>query len=194
MCVAIICPTDTRPPLEVVQRCWMLNPDGGGIAYKNPHGKGIYFFKTQSLNEFKESIFNAPGPCVIHFRKTSVGNPELKLCHPFPIRKNNLFATEGTANSVLFQNGTIRPGSIFLKHRRHLDGIQFKPGWSDSATVARVLADLNKANRWETLSRLTPSRWVYFNRFAIKPFGKWHWKQGIYYSTLKWENGIETCV
>ena len=46
------------------------------------------------------------GEVVIHFRWASVGGVDGRLCHPFPVTPKANVSLSGTAESVLFHNGT----------------------------------------------------------------------------------------
>ena len=90
MCIILACESNRRPSEDVLQTCWLHNPDGAGIAY--PEGGGVRVEKgLMCYDEFVFAYAAMPYgvPCLIHFRIGTSGGtgPDTMaaLTHPFGV-------------------------------------------------------------------------------------------------------------
>ena len=90
MCIILACESNRRPSEDVLQTCWLYNPDGAGIAY--PEGGGVHVEKgLMSYDEFAFAYAAMPYdvPCLIHFRIGTSGGTDpatmAALTHPFGV-------------------------------------------------------------------------------------------------------------
>ena len=90
MCIILACESNRRPSEDVLQTCWLHNPDGAGIAY--PEGGVVRVDK--GLMTYEEFIFAYAAmpsdvPCLIHFRIGTSGGTDpatmAALTHPFGV-------------------------------------------------------------------------------------------------------------
>lgn len=100
-----------RPTVDMMEKAWNANDDGGGIAWIEPatdgDGNEVVWRKGLNLKEITELALVAPFPFVAHFRIASSGGVNKYLTHPFPIDNKASLALEGrTKGGVLFHNGT----------------------------------------------------------------------------------------
>lgn len=116
-----------------------------GLAYKK--GKKIAYKKgIFDVDEFQELIKKLPFPYALHFRTMTKGDKSPELCHPFPITANASLKLEGTADSVLFHNGTFAYWEDYLLYMSTVGGIQLPDTesgttdvWSDSRAIALLI-------------------------------------------------------
>jgi len=139
MCVIILCKTGRRPQKSVLETSAKNNPDGIGFAAFVDGG--VYFEKGIKMERLLELMDEHKGPCAIHFRKTTSGGTNNKLCHPFPIHEDVPLDLKGTVDSVLFHNGTFKE---WMEHLRiaalSLDDFTVPPDmWSDSRAIAKFV-------------------------------------------------------
>lgn len=142
MCV-ILSGTSQRPSHTELLAAEIQNPDGAGIAWVE--NKSVQFRKGLTADEIYSVLSTEVPPTsawVIHFRYATVGDPSAELCHPFPISPNCPEDLSGTADRVLFHNGTISGW------KERLDAFVFHPTfqgsvppgeWSDSRGTAYLL-------------------------------------------------------
>lgn len=90
MCIILACESDRRPSEDVLETCWLHNPDGAGIAC--PEGAGVHVEKgLMTYDEFLSAYAAMPSdvPCLIHFRIGTSGGTDpddmAALTHPFGV-------------------------------------------------------------------------------------------------------------
>jgi len=104
MCVILVCPPAVRPGAEILEACHRGNPHGAGVGWRQ-RGK-VHWMKNLDPDEVEQLIDQLEGEIVIHFRWASVGGVDPRLCHPFPVDAMAGTKLSGTANRLLFHNGT----------------------------------------------------------------------------------------
>lgn len=196
MCV-IITGTKTKPSLVELLAAEDQNPDGGGMAWCTP--QGVEFRKGLTAAEIHERLRALPRAArwVAHFRYATVGDPQVGLCHPFPVDRDTGLDAEGCVDRVLFHNGTVPDWMDRLKDIT-LDptlGVEVPEGeWSDSRAVAWLLA-LNGSTRPLTFIE---GKFVAMNRRGIRVYPQskagWSTQGGILYSNTYWRRRIPKVV
>ena len=155
MCLIIHKPYKKRIPSDVLHRAKEINPHGFGVTYLD-NGQ------TKRKLSYKgiDKMLNTDRPLVAHFRYATVGKVNLKNVHPFNVNNRTIIYSNGTVDG--FGNG----------HE------------SDIAHIAwRVLPKLRKMD-WKPFLELTPTRFciVDTKSLQVQRVGKWHQKDGVYYS------------
>lgn len=139
MCVIMLV-QDQRPSIRIVDQAFDKNGDGGGVAWREGHGKDavVRWKKGLDRDEMQEMARELPLPYVMHFRLRSVGDDRKALCHPFPVAKDSSTALEGsTKGYVFFHNGTWHKWDDFLLEAAMKTGIKIPVGkWSDTRAMA----------------------------------------------------------
>jgi len=196
MCV-IITGTNKKPNLIELLAAEDQNPDGGGMAWTTT--QGVRFRKGLTAEEIHEVLGSLPAKTrwVVHFRYATVGDPQVGLCHPFPIQRDTNLDSEGTVGRVLFHNGTVPDWKKKLKDIT-LDPsfeVDIPAGeWSDSRGVAWLLA-LNGSIR---PLNFIEGKFIVLNRRGIKVFPEhkmgWTEQGGILYSNTYWRRRIPRVV
>lgn len=179
MCV-ILCCEDSFPKYATLKQAQMMNSDGAGVAWlekgiiqfrKGTNAKGIW----QMINEGTIKL-----PCIIHFRIASVGSVLDTLTHPFPINKKVDLRLKGSANGVLFHNGTVFDfEGIMLRASMGKSVYIPKGDWSDSRALAWLCYNngikmMDKITGWNKIAILTKkgiekfgSGWVEFKNNQV---------------------------
>lgn len=103
MCIAFMC-NKGRPPQGVLEQAERENSDGIGVAW--PEGGKIFWEKGLDLEGLDLLLKKQKGPLAIHFRAASSGPKSPQMCHPFPINEGADLLLKGSAEKVLFHNGT----------------------------------------------------------------------------------------
>lgn len=181
MCVVLVCPEKVRPSLETLRECARANPHGGGIAWRKDNA--VEWIKTDDVEQIHKIALSLKGEIVIHFRIASVGEVCPELRHPFPVTKKAHLCDNGRTNAVLFQNGTWGGYSEALDFAQR-EGHKTPEGLMSDTRAAAFLVSIYGH---KFLSKLSPSRWVYFSAKETATFGQWYKRGGIYYSNLYWE-------
>lgn len=110
MCIILTCESFVRPEYDLVDTCFINNPDGAGLMWcedgRVQIAKG--FTDTQSLFEAIEST-PIESRLVIHMRIATSGGVDVGTCHPFPIceRLEALHAANVECDAALAHNGVI---------------------------------------------------------------------------------------
>ena len=155
MCLIIHKPYKKRIPSDVLHRAKEINPHVFGVTYLD-NGQ------TKRKLSYKgiDKMLNTDRPLVAHFRYATVGKINLNNVHPFNVN----------SRTVIYSNGTV-------------DG--FGNGHeSDIAHIAkRVLPKLRKLD-WKPFLELTDTRFciVDTKSLQVQRIGKWHLRNGVYYS------------
>ena len=182
MCVILVCPEGVRPSIETLMRCEEANPHGSGVAFRR--NGAVEWVKTNDLDEIHGLCHKLKGEIVIHFRVASVGAVCDELRHPFPITPRAQVDARGRCNAVLFQNGTWHGWREELASAKVMDGKTAPEGPMSDARAAAFLTALRGP---AFLSKLSPSRWVYFSARETARFGQWFKRGGILFSNLHWQ-------
>jgi hypothetical protein len=166
MCVILVCPPKVRPLKSVLYAWHDANPHGAGLAWRE-NGK-VRWLKNLGPAKLTSKLKELPGEVVIHFRWASVGGVDARLCHPFPVTPKAPISLSGTAESVLFHNGTWK-GYEDALDRLQQSGVELpRAPMSDS----RAAALLVNATQPDTLKRL-PGKWVWMSADETKLYGEW---------------------
>jgi len=184
MCVILIC-EKKKPSREILEKCEIANPDGGGLAWRE--SGMILWKKGLTADEIADIIQRIPLPFVIHFRLATVGGKIPALCHPFPVSFSSSTFLTGKAKKVLFHNGHYlgwkedMKNTIFKKNQK----LPFGP-WSDSRALAYLTASWG-----EGYLDLLEEKICVFSPSKIKLWGIWEQENEITYSNLFWEAPLE---
>lgn len=141
MCIIAFKPAGVAmPSRDILETCFLNNPDGAGYAIKRENSKKVYYIK--GFFDFEE-LYNAltaeniglNDAVGVHFRIATNGAIKAKNCHPFFISEEeiNAYSVQGTCKSVLFHNGILSQKYSYDKKT------------SDSCLFARALAKKEKA-------------------------------------------------
>lgn len=115
MCVVVYKPKGKKMPKEqTLLDCFLANPDGAGYMFQKDNKvkikKGFMTFKSfyKSLMD-DYSVVGKNTDFVLHFRISTQGGVNEKLCHPYPISKkmDDLKQTECESELGLAHNGII---------------------------------------------------------------------------------------
>lgn len=80
MCIIIVKPEGVQmPPLGIIERCALKNPDGFGVAVPGQVFRTLSF---RRLEKFLSGISDDV-PAVLHFRYATTGSVKVANCHPF---------------------------------------------------------------------------------------------------------------
>lgn len=110
MCIILSCRPGARPTDEVVEECWLNNPDGAGIMY--PEGGMVVGHKgLMTLGALREAMSSVPedAPLVVHFRIGTSGGLTPEVTHPYPVSRelSALHATDWEAPLGIAHNGVL---------------------------------------------------------------------------------------
>lgn len=172
MCVIAVC-EKRFPTLEELKLMEEHNPDGGGLAWRKD-GK-VEFIKGLTAEEMFSVFESITLPCIIHFRIATVGAKGKLLCHPFPVDETAPLKLFGSANAVLFHNGTFREwkglikGLILKKSRKGWRLPKAVP-WSDSRAIACAAA-FHGLEMLEFIA--SGQRFAYFSGDKLETIGDW---------------------
>ncbi len=137
MCLLIASP-NKFPSTEILSLGANQNADGAGIAWiKIKNGQPIVAWEKglelSDILKFKDKI---NGPHLIHFRLSTIGGKNEKLCHPFAIGEEANHEIRGEADSVLAHNGNWASFSRELLTVLNDEIVLPKGPWSDSRAMA----------------------------------------------------------
>ena len=114
MCITLFSAAQ-RPNKETLQICFTNNSDGAGFAYAHEgklHLQKGFFTFDDFWAHYKDIPQNVP--CILHFRKVSVGPKDKKNCHPWRIDENHCFAHNGTIKQFDFKNAKVSDTGKFV--------------------------------------------------------------------------------
>lgn len=143
MCVIMLVDNkkNARPTDIMVEKAWLRNPHGAGIAWRE--GDEVVWQKGMTYEEICKAIKETPLPYVAHFRHSSPAagsekNIKPAMCHPFPVdRKSSLALTGRTKGYVLFHNGNWSAWEFEVKQAAIHSNTPLPVGkWSDSRALA----------------------------------------------------------
>lgn len=186
MCIAIVKPAGaTLPADEVLERCFIHNPDGAGLAVpmddsdKFVISKG-YFNFDEYLEAVKEYT-STDEIAFLHFRYATHGYVDEGNCHPFPVttsyedmRKNQLERVD----QVMMHNGVFQ---INNENEEVSDTMTF-----NKAMCGEGVDPFRATGRFLIDQVVTPCRVAYLRYHNGEPewtkFGTWQKVDDVYYS------------
>lgn len=197
MCIAIIKPSGVPlPKEEVLERCFLINPDGAGYSTLSSNGKGFDirkgFFNFSEYYKALKIAIKTDALAFIHMRIATCGYVDKKgrlwatagQCHPFPITTDYSLMQRtklDCVNEVFMHNGTI-----------NIDTEEHKgKGTSDTMTFNRMTAKggldpFNKGARMFIEVASDPCRLAYMRLINNVPcyttVGEWEESEGCLYS------------
>lgn len=184
MCVIVVKPERADIQQEIVEKCWVSNPDGAGLAYTDRHfvvvKKGISSVEEliQELASLKKKLV------VLHFRLASAGKPTLKLTHPFMVGEQPASLCFKTSKPVLFHNG-------------HIGNMPYTDQISDSLILSLMLSVLEPKDRIKLLTQYAymGNRFVLLMPSEMHMIGQFVEHDGLMFSNLNWleyDNSVGT--
>ena len=168
MCIILACESNRRPSEDVLQTCWLHNPDGAGIAY--PEGGAVRVEKgLMSYYEFISAYAAMPSdvPCLLHFRIGTSGGTDpvtmAALTHPFGVCSDlaRVLDPDG-APLVMTHNGILPYPSDVL----HSDTVTYAQTvlapmhMASCAAVRRNLRRIRKTSKGSRLAFIDASGYV----------------------------------
>jgi hypothetical protein len=177
MCVILVCPENVRPSKSVLYACHDANPHGAGVAWRK-NGRVRW---EKNLGPGKVMLLLKelpPGEAVIHFRWASVGGVDPRLCHPFPVTKRANLSLSGTADTVLFHNGT---WSGYVDALLRLEEVRKAPRPKSPMSDTRAAALVTHTTGPDVLNKL-PGKWVWMDARETKLYGHWQTWRGMHVS------------
>ena len=180
MCVAIIKPEGVALLSdEVLERCFIHNPDGAGIAVPSVGGAEIskgYFDFDQYLEAVK-SMVTTKKLAFLHMRIATLGQVDEGNCHPFPLCDDY----ELMRNMELVQVGTVMMHNGTFDMDNEVDSV------SDTMTFAKAvytsgLDPFKDSSRFLIDQIAHPCRVAFMRGEHWTTFGKWETKDGCMFS------------
>lgn len=176
ICVIIAKEAGKKIDQEILEACYLANPDGFGVAWAKNGKIGRYkgMLGDSEIVEVCKAI--TPYPAVIHFRWATHGLKNKDNCHPFLVGRGEI----AMAHNGVFSG--VRP-----------DEEERTKEWSDTRVIASVL------NNWteEILRRSikTFEEWhgqgnrtaFLFKTGEILRTGSWDNFEGLMFSNLNWK-------
>lgn len=111
MCIILTCDKNVRPTDELIQDCFMGNPDGAGIMWVE-NGKVQVSKGFMTVSQLIRAIDATPAdsPLVIHMRIATSGGIDVGTCHPFPVcgDLDVLHAPDVECDVAVAHNGVIK--------------------------------------------------------------------------------------
>jgi hypothetical protein len=185
MCVILVSPANARPDRKLINACHAANPHGAGVAWRE--GKEVHWMKNLSCGEVETLVDQIAGECVIHFRWASVGKVCPELCHPFPVDRIASTRLSGSAQRVLFHNGTWSGWQAALEYVEDKQDRKIGGPMSDSRAVALLVAQMSDPNTLKHIS----GRFVLFSPLSTKLYGDWRSYRGMRVSNLNFMYELE---
>jgi len=181
MCVICVSQSGKKVPQEWLSDMWLINDDGGGIAFVKNNQVHVRkgFMTLDAFLKFYEKLPNVPH--VVHFRLASIGVVSKQFTHPFRIDRSDNLKTSYKAEMVLFHNGTIKDYERFAKLAN------VSPKNSDTYCLARFLAKLSYNDKIALLRKQLGSKFVVLSPNSIVLLGQFFPKDSFWFSNLYWE-------
>lgn len=138
MCLIIASLSGAKPTDDTLGHAYSSNPDGAGIAWFDAETRQIKWAKGLDLEKLKAKLAEISSSFIIHCRIGTVGPKRAEaLTHPFPITAQVPLTLTGSANAVLFHNGTFSSWKSELLYAVKGSKNKVPPGpWSDSRAMA----------------------------------------------------------
>ena len=156
MCLIIYKPADKEIPEHIIENAERINADGFGITYLDT----METIKTMNYEEIPELMKDNSRSFVCHYRYATVGDVNEANCHPFTFKN-------GRKEYTLYSNGTVADlGSDKM---------------TDTEEVTELLSNIPQKH-WDAMLSMTDVRFAIISGGLAKMYGKWHEKDGIYYS------------
>lgn len=186
MCCILLC-RDNKPSKTIIHK----------VHQDNNHGLGLAYFKD-GLAHYKKGMF--PGelisfmetielPFIVHARAASIGGKGLTLTHPYEITAESPLKFEGSAEKLLFHNGTVSNFRHFMMAADVTNPNQYD-SMSDTRGLALILAKLNDDTKQINFLKEFKQKFVIVDSKALefKIFGDFQFEDGIYYSNFYWKS------
>lgn len=171
MCVIITIEDGRIPSLDTLKDAESWNKDGAGIAWlKNGQ---VYFKKGLDLkSEEIHQILRKEKPkkAIIHFRIKSSGELVSELNHPFVISPESKTDLKGTANAVLFHNGTIHDADDHFKQCLFSGTLQMPDGYLSDSRIMAIMVSKFGPN---FLNLYQHQKFAILDKSGIRKFGDW---------------------
>lgn len=144
MCIIIASPEGKLIEDNILDDAGSTNRDGNGLAWYTAGSPTVNWKKglnTEALKALiKEIAADGKTPYVAHFRIATVGGTCDELTHPFSIDERASIETEGTAEQLLFHNGSVANWKELLFQAVVRSGKKLPPPpWSDTRALAWAL-------------------------------------------------------
>jgi hypothetical protein len=183
------------PTLEVMTNCFVNNPDGAGIMYRDAGvihiTKGYMTLEKllEAINVTSETVNLKKTDVVIHFRISTHGTTIPSNCHPFPLSNNvdDLKALNVICGRAIAHNGILHEYAGFSNAVTDM---------SDTMYFAKMLGAVNDRFIEPVIASHAArgSKFVYMSGHGktasfgmLKPKGS-----GIYYSNTSYLKSIPT--
>ncbi len=192
MCVIAV-NEEVRMTKEHVEKMWVANPAGGGVAWRD--GDVVVWRKGLEEDEMIELCATVPLPFIAHFRVPSGGFGASKaLTHPFPITKDVDLALEGrTKGAVLFHNGHWKDWKeTSLKTAVAQSRSKLPTGrWSDTRAMAWAASHYGLG-----ILEFIDEKVIVFTPSVIEVFQPLGWSKvdGLWVSNKGWEHRVTTSM
>lgn len=110
MCIILACEANRRPTNQIINQCWDVNPDGGGVMWAE--GGHVEIAKgLMSPDDLIAAVRYAPkdSPLVIHMRIGTSGGYGAEVTHPYPVtdRLDALHALDVDCSCGIAHNGIL---------------------------------------------------------------------------------------
>jgi len=111
MCIILTCEKNVRPTHDLVESCFLGNPDGAGIMWVED-GRVQISKGFMSAPQLIQAIESTPidSQLVIHMRIATSGGINVGTCHPFPVCRDLdvLHAPDVECDVAVAHNGVIK--------------------------------------------------------------------------------------
>ena len=183
MCIIAVKPKGvkiTDQIMNVLENCWIWNPDGAGLMTPSANGISISkgFMDWDDLEQYLE-VYNeelSDSQVVFHFRWATHGLTNQENCHPFPITSDIdlLTSLEVDSKIGMVHNGIIdqAPAS---KH--HSDTLLFTRDYLSS--LGDKVFDRKVAN---FIAKMTGSKFVFMSADKMVMAGHFEQAHGMFFS------------
>lgn len=197
MCIIVVKNKGVKmPSKETLKICFENNPDGAGFMFNFNNrvyiSKGYMTFDDfeSAINKVDKKVNLEKCGLVMHFRISTQGGVNKKLCHPYPLSDNmkHLKKLFCKCNIGIAHNGIIDlTSSYYKKNIDHNDTMEFITDY-----LSLIIRNKNYYKDEKTLlliERLCGSRLAILDTDAhIELIGEgWNENQGIWYSNTSWK-------
>jgi hypothetical protein len=181
MCIALIKKAGSPlPTKEILERCFKVNPDGGGWVVPRKDGLEIskgYFNFIQFYEELVKAV-PVEVPALIHMRIATHGFVDAGNCHPFPYTNSYTEMRNDEQDGVdvaMIHNGilSMEPENLEVSDTMTFTKSLFVAGIDPFAESAGFLLE----------KIIDTSKVAFMNRSGdVVKFGTWVEENGVYFS------------